>query len=457
MKTTLPLLALICLLSKLTNAQTWEPVSVGGIPANYYFSSISVVDENVVWLVANVFNHGTPVNADHLVKVLKTTDGGQTWQAYEVEEAMGRISYDITAIDLNTAWISSNRLEATDTRPLFKTTDGGETWEQVELSNMAGGVFVHFFDAEHGLAIRNIRVAITDDGGENWTEVPAQNWPLGSSESLIIVGKSAGNHNAYLGNHAWVGTNAGKVLHSTDYGWTWTAAQVGTTTETINSIAFTDTLHGVAAITTGAGGIYPATKLMETFDGGVTWTQGNPAPTQLASKLASVPGAPNTFVVGNNVSGFPNINTIAYNQNGITDSTWVYNTGEVIFTQALEFTSPANGFAAGFFSDGTNVILKWNGDLSPVSTVGTIPLQNSTIRAFPSPFKEQFNVQLNFEKPLSGVLEVYDFKGSQLFSETFSNKMAWSEAISTADWPTGLYILKCRTAAGVTTQKVLKQ
>lgn len=457
MKTILPLLAFFCFISKQANTQTWEPVSLGGIPANYYFSSISVVDENVVWLVANVYNHGTPVSAGHLVKILRTTDGGQTWQAHEVEEAIGRISYDITAIDSNTAWISSNRLEATDTRPLFKTTDGGESWEQVELSNMAGGVFVHFFDTQHGLAIRNLRVATTSDGGVTWTEVPAQNWPLGSSESLIIIGKSAGNHNAYLGSHAWAGTNAGRVLHSTDYGWTWTAAQVGTTTETINSIAFTDTLHGVAAITTGSGGIYPATKLMETFDGGVTWTPGNPAPTQLASKLACVPGAPNTFVVGNNVPGFPNINTIAYNQNGITDSTWVYNTGEVIFTQALEFTSPTNGFAAGFFNDGTNVVLKWDGDLSPPSATKPIQEQQSNIHAFPSPFANTLQVAADFQKPTNGKLDIYDFKGNLVFSETINAQDTMTKTISTQGWPSGIYLLMLQTTAGHAIRKVLKQ
>ena len=450
MKNLLPLLFGFCLFPILSEAQTWTPVSYADIPNDYFFVSMSVVDENIIWAAACEINSGTPVNANHLIKILRTTDGGLTWSSYDVEEALGRITWDIQALDANTAWISSNRLEASDTRPLFKTTDGGETWEQVELENMSGGVFVHFFDAQHGLVIRNARAAITNDGGDNWITVPILNWPLATGE-ICLFWCNGSNHNAYFGSHAWVGTSAGRVLHSTDYGWTWTPTQVGLTTENINNVAFSDTLHGVATISDNGSSFYSETKLMETFDGGMTWTQAAAAPINVVTSLVSVPGAPNTFVAGNCVEGSSDLNTIAWNQNGMEASSWMYSKDEIFYTNHIEFISPTVGYVAGYYEDGTNAILKWNGDLTPVNAHEVSPPELS-LAITPNPATDYIRFDIADDTGGPYHLKLTDAAGRVVVNTTTTN-----QELNISHLPSGMYFLKVEEGARIAMAKVIKQ
>ena len=454
MKQTLPLVTLLCLFLNFTEAQNWVPVSTGAVPNEYIFISLSVPDENTAWAAA-VEYVGNPVPSDHVIKILRTTDGGQTWVLKDLldESLAGRMTWEIHALDSLNAWISSNRLEATDTRPIFKTTDGGDSWTQVDLENMSGGVFIHFFDPLHGLVIRNQRVAVSSDGGETWTPVTAPEWPLAQDEFGVMWGPTSINHNASFGNHFWFGSSKGRVLHSADRGMTWTAVQVGATNENINSLAFTDTLHGVAVITDNGGSPYPNAKIFETFDGGETWTQAATPPFGSISSIAAVPGAPNAFVAGNLLSGDF---VIAHNQQGLTDSAWVYDETFIFNSLGFEFASPTVGFAAGYYDDGTNVILKWNGDLTPPSASREPVLKNIAIQAFPSPFSEALQIKVDFEKPMSGSLEVYNLAGRQVFLENIDNQHVWNKTVATQGWAPGAYLLKVRTAAGVAVRKVVK-
>ena len=103
MKKPLLLLALLCLFFISAKSQTWLPQGAGLFPNGYAIYSISVPNDSVVWLIASVESAvqgagGVPAN--HLTKVARTTNGGETWQVHDVEEAVGRISFDIAAIVL---------------------------------------------------------------------------------------------------------------------------------------------------------------------------------------------------------------------------------------------------------------------------------------------------------------------------------------------------------------------
>lgn len=54
----------------------------------------------------------------------------------------------------------------------------------------------------------------------------------------------------------------------------------------------------------------------------------------------------------------------------------MYSKDEIFYSNHIEFISPTAGYVAGYYEDGTNAILKWNGDLTPVNahgvTAGTI-------------------------------------------------------------------------------------
>lgn len=90
-------------------SQSWSPVlSLGGI---HRFLPVS---ETAAWVYGN--------ETDGKVRVLlRTTDGGKTWEPYKT----GRAFFgDISFIDLNQGW-------AVDGPFLLRTTDGANTWQQV--------------------------------------------------------------------------------------------------------------------------------------------------------------------------------------------------------------------------------------------------------------------------------------------------------------------------------------
>ena len=126
--------------------QKCTPVSVGLLPANFDFWSISVVSPDVMWAVGDsVMGFSGPTPAKARPVVLRTVDGGTTWDYRTVNQALGRFAFDIVGLDANTAIFTTNRFTAGDLRPTFKTTDGGLTWKNITPPGFAGGVFIHFF------------------------------------------------------------------------------------------------------------------------------------------------------------------------------------------------------------------------------------------------------------------------------------------------------------------------
>lgn len=91
------------------------------------------------------------------------------------------------------------------------------------------------------------------------------------------------------------------------------------------------------------------------------------------------------------------------------------------------------------------------------SNLFTPVLKNVDIQAFPSPFSEALTVQVDFEKPTSGSLEMLDLAGRQVFLESIDNQAVWNKSIVTQGWATGAYLLKVRTRDGVAVQKIIKQ
>ena len=104
--------------------------------------------------------------------VLRTTDGGATWQKLTVtsEELDFR---DIDAIDEKTAYALS--IGPGKASRIYKTSDGGTTWTlQFKNENPKGFLdAMSFWDGNHGVAFGDsidgkFDILITEDGGQTW-------------------------------------------------------------------------------------------------------------------------------------------------------------------------------------------------------------------------------------------------------------------------------------------------
>jgi photosystem II stability/assembly factor-like uncharacterized protein len=272
------------------SAPTWTTQTSGVTAA---LRGVSASSDRVVWASGS----GSTV--------LRTTDGGQTWQRIAV--TTDRVDFrDVEAIDDRTAYLLS--IGGGPASRIYKTVDAGATWT-LQLSNQDPNVFLdamRFWDDAHGLVIGDsvdgqFYLLSTDDGGRTWSRLsPAALPPALPSEGAFAA---SGTNIAVFGADAWVGTGAAataRVLHSRDRGRTWTVAStplMAGPSAGIFSVAFRDALHGVVV-----GGDYrkeldATDNVAVTSDGGSTWTLvKDHALSGFRSVVAYEPGRPATLI-----------------------------------------------------------------------------------------------------------------------------------------------------------------
>ncbi len=243
---------------------------------------------------------------------LRTSDGGRTWTASRVPGAEELDFRDVEAFDGETALLLSAGDGARSR--VYRTEDGGRGWILALQNRDEKGFFdaLAFWDRRHGLVLGDPvdgRFVIwrTDDGGAHWSRVEGPAMP----PALAAEGAFAASGTCLVtgpGDLAWFGTGGGgtaRVFRSSDRGRTWAAAEtpIGARTPSsgIFSLAFWDSLHGIAA-----GGDYKrptgGASLARTEDGGLTWSTlpaSSPPLNNFLSAVVVVPGThPPLLVAG---------------------------------------------------------------------------------------------------------------------------------------------------------------
>jgi len=242
---------------------------------NALLIAVSAVNDRVVWVSGA---QGT---------YLRTTDGGATWKAARVPGADSLQFRDVHAVDANTAWLLS--IGNGSQSRIYKTTDAGANWTLQYTNPDSAGFYdcMDFWDAQRGIVIGDalgpeIAMLRTTDGGVHWTRVPPASLPRAqpnegsfAASGTCLVAKPGG--------HAWVvASNAdhGRVLHTADYGATWSVDTLPLTTRAGSgpqSIAFRDARHGLAL---GGGTAARPGDLFTagTSDAGKTWVTRTSVP-----------------------------------------------------------------------------------------------------------------------------------------------------------------------------------
>ena len=235
---------------------------------------------------------------------MRTTDGGASWQALPIPDTDSTDFRDIAAFDAQTAYV----LSAGEPALLYKTMDGGTSWERQHHDTTAG-IFYDAFafrNPQHGIAMSDpvdgAFVLIRTTDGKYWiplspqipTPITGEAGFAASGTGLVVQGK----------RHVWFATggSAARVFRSTDQGEHWQVAKTpiiqGQPSTGIFSLAFRDTLHGVAV-----GGDYaqPEQALDNacfTTDGGNTWQPASTPPHGYRSGVAYLPNQDVWVTVG---------------------------------------------------------------------------------------------------------------------------------------------------------------
>jgi photosystem II stability/assembly factor-like uncharacterized protein len=229
--------------------------------------------------------------------VLRTIDGGETWETMVIVGAEALDFRDIQAFDQNTAFVLS--IGPGDQSRIYKTADGGRIWQRQFTNNDPKAFYdcFAFWDRTHGIAVSDsvdgkFPLIATFDG-MNWNPVVVKNMPAAlPSEGAFAA---SGTCIATFGrSDVWFGTGgpAARVFHSGDGGKTWTVAETpilhGAATQGVFSVAFWTAKDGVAI-----GGDYKEPTKGEktaafTRDGGKTWALATKPPQGYRSAVAAV-------------------------------------------------------------------------------------------------------------------------------------------------------------------------
>lgn len=230
---------------------SWATVTSGTTQTLY---GVDAVDATHAWAVGD--------------GVITATTNGTNWSTQTIPTT--QILNGVDFVDTQVGFVVGNRNTTTNTGTVLKTTDGGATWEALDISYLNNlGVptslnttmrAVAFRDAQTGwIAGDSGLVLFTEDGGETWTSQKSGTQP--------IYGMSAGDAQKAHGVGRY-----GTMLRTDNNGVSWRGQQQGTTSR-LNGAAWTGEMAGIVV---GASGL-----VMKTEDAGDSWASRTLGPNDL--------------------------------------------------------------------------------------------------------------------------------------------------------------------------------
>lgn len=339
-------------------------------------NDVHFVDVNTGWAVGN---EGT---------ILKTTDGGTTWN--QLNSGTTKDCESVFFVNENVGWV-------TDAGWIMKTTDGGTTWSYQYKEAFSPLLFsVHFTDFNHGWVVgMNGFIMNTTDGGNIWTQQVS-----GSDAFLYSV--------LFLdSNTGWcIGVDYDRdkdvILHTSNGGSTW-SSQISGFNLGLYAIYFVNSQIGWAM-----GG---TDTLLKTSNGGETW---NVLTTGLGWTYIN-----SAFFSDQNIGwAVGDFGDIIYTTDGGT--TWDYQeSGTDTYLNSVYFMNESTGWIVGgnLFENNTGVILKTTtGGRTSVEEEGLkpIPRSYSLEQSYPNPFNSLTTITYSLPRTSHVTMTVYDLLGHRV-------------------------------------------
>lgn len=155
---------------------TWSKRTPADLPLD--MRAASFLDLNNGWIVGAGLPDG---EGRSMLYLGKTSDGGLTWQLrpmqefHPIEPGSSQGTVELLRFDANTGYMQIKLASSSNFElyTLLKTVDGGATWQELAVPNNSP---VHFQDAATGWTVSttlDAPVQMTTDGGVTWSETDA--------------------------------------------------------------------------------------------------------------------------------------------------------------------------------------------------------------------------------------------------------------------------------------------
>jgi photosystem II stability/assembly factor-like uncharacterized protein len=232
-------------LRTINGGKTWTPVLAG------FGQSVDAID-----FVDKLHGWGTNGNAG----IVRTTDGGLSWQ--QLATGYPALSYRaIDFVDSKHGWLSalgpSSDPQFQFMVSILRTVDGGQTWQRVYESGGSGNTLISsicFVNSKCGWAVGYHRKNIGDyetpfilhtaDGGITWTEQSYGSGPH-LDQNLDCVDFLNG-HEGWAVGYDFYGSGVALLLHTVDGGKTWTQLDYNVPQSWVYAVDFYSPTVGLA-------------------------------------------------------------------------------------------------------------------------------------------------------------------------------------------------------------------
>ena len=251
--------------------------------------------------------------------ILRSTDSGVSWTLQGSGQVAAMPMFGVHAVDANTAWVvgQSDSMGAT----IYHTTDGGQSWTRMlsatQVPNISVLQKVTTFGDSSIWAVGPGAILHSADSGVTWTNqlpieyanAPFQGVSTPDGVNVWATGSTLDNLDAL-------------ILKSSDGGAHWTR-QNGPDVQRLVHILDVYSLNANTAFAIGSNGSPLAWTVIQTNDGGNTWTGTN----------QGGPGDGNAIYAVNEsmIWGVTDNNTIWSNNGGVSWS----STGSEFFTMGI--------------------------------------------------------------------------------------------------------------------------
>ncbi len=164
---------------------TYPPADSGKYA--YFFNAVDCYGE-VCTAVGDKRNPAITTNDRNVLMCFRSTDGGETWK--EQDPGLPHERSDLFGSPQSTPQLnfvqqidSLNAVAVGDSGIVIKTTDGGNTWQRQNLNSIGQVFSVNFSDPMTGVIVKywgtpsdSTNIMITHDGGATWVRSPFCPW-----------------------------------------------------------------------------------------------------------------------------------------------------------------------------------------------------------------------------------------------------------------------------------------
>lgn len=359
--------------------------------------------------------------------LLKTVDGGISWQEVMVESLMTINNEDWIISDIQFFTETHGRIVMGQWQGMAETLDGGITWSNLTPASSGFCQFgsIYFFDAEHGMAggagcFESGIIDQYDNGTWSLTTIP------GTFDTNDLVT----NFDFIDDNNGLACTRASRILRTTDGGLNWDSIS-----HPQNDLQFTD----IAYLTVDT--VYASYDLLGGFgtyistDGGLTWN------TDWETATFYYPSMYATHVNGSGTPLFGGLNGNDQSTGVIFDKPgdfWNYQNMEHPI-QDIDSRSDSVTFIvgdSGAVHVNVNPVLLSVNDLDPAIM----------LHVYPNPTSDWINVSVNARRHEVLDVKLYDMQGKELLIEWTSTDYGIPVRLDSI--PAGQYVIAVTTENG---------